>query len=152
MQEKSTDDAGQEPEAPDRWTLIRDIAVLQVKLVVDGLRDFLLVPISLVTGIVSLLRGGDTPGTDFYDLLRLGRRSERWINLFGAADRVKGKRGEDEAFGGGDIDDMVARVESFIVDEYRKGGVTAQAKDRLDKALDSLTRIAGGTSDRQDGP
>ena len=36
----------------DRWTLIRDVAVLQVKLIVDGLRDFILVPISLVAGLI----------------------------------------------------------------------------------------------------
>ena len=32
----------------ERWMLIRDTAVLQVKLVIDGLRDFLLVPASLI--------------------------------------------------------------------------------------------------------
>ena len=31
------------------------------------------------------------------------------------------------------------RVESFVVEEYQKGGITAQAKDRFDKALDKLT-------------
>ena len=40
---------------PDRWTLIRDILVLQLKLIVDGFRDLILVPISLVVGFVSLL-------------------------------------------------------------------------------------------------
>ena len=41
--------------APDRWTLLRDLFVLQFKLVVDGMRDFLLVPASLIAGIISLL-------------------------------------------------------------------------------------------------
>ena len=31
---------------PDRWTLLRDLAVLQVKLLVDGFRDLVLVPAS----------------------------------------------------------------------------------------------------------
>ena len=120
-----------------RWTLIRDIAILQVKLVVDGLRDLILVPVSLVVGIISVVKGGDETNNDFYDLLRLGRRSERWINLFGAAERVHGKT-EDEALPVDDIDDMVTRVESFIVEEYKSGGVTRQAKVRLDKAIDVL--------------
>ena len=40
----------------DRWALLRDIAVLQVKLVVDGARDLVLVPISLVAGLISLAK------------------------------------------------------------------------------------------------
>ena len=122
----------------DRWTVIRDVAVLQGKLIIDGLRDFILVPVSLVAGIVSLLKTGDTPGTEFYDLLRAGRRSERWINLFGAAERVHGLADDDEAFAVVDVDEIVNRVESYIVDEYKSGGVTKQAKNRLDRALGGL--------------
>lgn len=127
---------------PDRWTLTRDILVLQLKLIVDGLRDFILVPISLTVGTLSLLRGGDAKDSDFYRLLRLGRRSERWINLFGAVDRVYGPATGNESFSAEDIDEMVERVESFVIDEYRKGGVTRQAKDRLDRALGSLHKLA----------
>ena len=49
---------------------------------------------------------------------------------------------EEEKFAVEDIDVMVSRVESFVVDEYRKGGVTAQAKERLDTALDLLHKKA----------
>jgi len=125
---------------PDRWTLIRDIGVLQFKLVVDGLRDFLLVPVSVATGIYSLLKGGDRPGEEFYELLRHGRRTERLINLFGAAERVYGSSPEDDSLP--DIDQMVARVETFVVDEYKSGGITAQAKEHLDQVLASVRRMA----------
>ena len=127
---------------PDRWTLIRDILVLQVKLVIDGLRDLILVPISLLIGFISLLRAGNATGSEFYELLRVGRRSERWIDLFGAAERVYGPPVGDDRFPAKSIDDMVSRVESFVVDEYRQGGVTRQAKDQLDRALDSLHKLA----------
>ena len=126
----------------NRWTLIRDIAVFQVKLIVDGLRDLVLVPVSLVAGLISLFKGGAEHGSKFYDLLRVGRRSEHWINLFGAAERLHGSAADDAHFPAEDIDAMVSRVESFIVDEYRKGGVTAQAKDRLDSALDRISNVA----------
>ena len=50
-----------EPEQPPVWTLVRDAAVLQVKLIVDGLRDLLLVPASLVAalgvGLATVIRG-----------------------------------------------------------------------------------------------
>ncbi len=129
-------------EKPDRWMLIRDVAVFQVKLVFDGLRDLILVPVSLIAGIVSLVKGGESPSSEFYDLLKVGRRSERWINLFGAASHYHGPPSEKEKFAVEDIDVMVSRVESFVVEEYRKGGVTAQAKERLDTALDLLHKKA----------
>ena len=58
-----------EPRA-ERWVLLRDLGVLQVKLIVDGLRDLVLVPLSLVAGIVSLASSKDNrPGPQFYHLL-----------------------------------------------------------------------------------
>lgn len=128
----------EENKVPDRWTLIRDVAAFQVKLVFDGMRDVVLLPISLIAGIVSLVKGGGSSSSEFYDLLKVGRRSERWINLFGAAAHYHGPPSEEDKFAIEDIDVMVSRVESFVVDEYRKGGVTAQAKERLDNALDLL--------------
>lgn len=126
---------------PDRWSLIRDIAVFQVKLLVDGLRDLFLVPISLVTGVIGLFKGGDEIGAEFYGLLRLGRQSEHWINLFGAVSNYEASGSGEDPAKVRDIDEIVARVENFIIDEYRKGGVTAQAKKRLDQAIDSLSRV-----------
>lgn len=124
------------PPRPSRSVLIRDAAALQVKLIVDGLRDFLLVPISIGAGILSLLRSGEHGvGTEFYDLLNYGRRTERVINLFGAASRV---HAPPEEASGPDIDAMLAQVESFVVNEYRQGGVPAQAKKRIEAILRRL--------------
>ena len=123
------------------WILIRDIAVLQVKLVVDGLRDLILVPASLVAGIISLVKTREgRPGSEFYTLLSVGKQSERWINLFGAIRNAPPDILDENRFGEADIDDIVSRVESFVVDEYKRGGVTAQAKHRIDKALEAMQR------------
>lgn len=131
----------QETRSPDRWTLARDIAVLQAKLIVDGLRDLILVPASLVVGIVSLLSHEDgRPGSQFYHLLSVGKQSERWINLFGAIKNAPPEVIEENRFGDADMDDIVSRVESFVIDEYKRGGVTAQAKERFDKAMDAMQR------------
>jgi len=124
----------------DRWTLTRDIAVLQVKLIFDGLRDFLLVPISLVAGIISLFSSGKSRDNEFYRLLRIGRKSERWINLFGAADRVQATSDERVRFPQDDIDTMVKKLEDIVVDEYRSGGVTKQARDHLEQLLAAMRK------------
>ena len=130
-----------EADRPPLWTLIRDIAVLQVKLVVDGLRDLLLVPASLIAGIVSIVQTTDgTPGSEFYSLVSVGKQSERWINLFGAIRNAPPEVIEEYHFGTADIDDIVSRVESFVVDEYKRGGVTAQARDRMNEAMEKMRR------------
>ena len=126
---------------PGRRQLIRDAAVFQVKLMADGFRDLLLVPLSIGAAIVALLKGGKKPGTEFYELLRYGKRTENWINLFGAASQTSDAANDDE-FRGDDIDQLVARAESFVMDEYRHGGVTRQAKERLAKVLAAVRRRA----------
>ncbi|MEQ8206011.1 MAG: hypothetical protein RIA65_07540 [Woeseia sp.] len=121
---------------PGKVDLLRDIGLLQLKLIVDGLRDFALVPLSLVAGVISLMSGRKEPGPEFYDLLRYGKRSERWINLFGAIDRLDEpkKTGETEA----DLDRMMDRIETFVVKEYRDGNLTSQAKEKLDSAIERM--------------
>ncbi len=127
--------------SPDRWTLVRDAAVLQVKLIVDGLRDFILVPASLIAAIISLMSGEDgKPGPQFYRLVAYGKRTERWIDLFGAARNSPESAAEYDGANEPNIDAFVSRMESFVVDEYRRGGVTKQAKDHIDKALDAMQR------------
>jgi len=130
------------PEDPGaRRALIRDIIVFQGKLIVDGLRDLVLVPASLVAGIMSLASGTHSqPGTYFYRLLGVGKNSERWINLFGALRNAPPDLEEFEPFPEADIDDIVGRVEAFVVNEHKRGGMTAQARERLERALEALRK------------
>jgi hypothetical protein len=126
---------------PDRWTLIRDLAVFQAKLIVDGFRDLVLVPASLIAGIVSIVSGTkDRPGPHFYQLVGVGKQSERWINLFKSYENAPAEVRQEYDFGVADMDDLVGRFESFVVDEYQRGGVTKQAKDRIDQALNAIQR------------
>ena len=127
--------------ALSRTTLARDIVVLQAKLVVDGLRDLILVPASLIVGIISVLSfDNGKPGAEFYRLLYAGKQSEHWINLFGALRNAPPDLEEIKGFPDADMDDIVGRLESYMVEEHQRGGMTAQAKERLDKALDTIKR------------
>jgi len=122
----------------DRRTVVRDMLVFQFKLIVDGILDLVLLPVSLVVGLISLLGPGPKSGSGFYEFMRIGRRGERWINLFGAVERKHGHAAHADEFATMDLDDLVSRVESFLVDEYRNRGITSQTKQRLDAALESL--------------
>ncbi len=109
-----------------RWILLRDLGVLQLKLIVDGLRDLILLPASLVAGVLSLLLStAGKPGGHFYQLLAWGKETEAWINLFGAVKNAPVEIRHPSPFGGRDIDDIVAGLETLIVDEVKRGGVTA---------------------------
>ena len=128
----------------DRWTLVRDIGVLQVKLIVDGLRDLLLVPASLIAGLMSLLSSDtERPGPYFYQLLDLGKQSEQWINLFGALQNAPAGLRQVEPFPKADMDELVGRLETFMIDEHKRGGITAQAKNRFDTALNAYRQKRG---------
>jgi hypothetical protein len=74
---------------PSRMELFKDSISLQFKLVIDGFRDFILVPVSLIISIICLVKPGKYPGTSFYHMLRAGKNTGRWINLFSANDKIQ---------------------------------------------------------------
>ncbi len=82
--------AGQDTGA--RGELIRRSIMLQLKLIVDGVRDFLLVPVALVATLAGLLRGGDDPSREFNRVIELGRATDEWIDLFGVHQGGPGSR------------------------------------------------------------
>ncbi len=126
----------QNREGPDRRTLVRDVIVFQFKLIVDGLRDVVLVPVSFIAGIISFVNTKDgIPGAQFYDLLEMGKQSERWIDLFGAMRNAPPEIRNRVHFPEENMDHLIDRIETFVVDEEKRGGITAQARERLEKAL-----------------
>ncbi len=132
------------PSPADRRTVIRDVVVLQLKLVVDGLRDVVLVPASLIAGLLSIVSSHDgRPGNQFYRLLAFGKRSERYINLFGALANAPADVIAAADVGDADIDQIVVRLETLLVDDYRRGGVTAQTRTRIRKLLELMQRNPG---------
>jgi hypothetical protein len=39
-----------------------------------------------------------------------------------------------------DMDEIFGRIEAFVVNEEKRGGMTAQARERFDKAIDAMQR------------
>jgi len=120
----------------DKRTLVRDVAVFQFKLIVDGLRDFVLVPVALIAGLISLVSGdGGRPGPQFYQLLNVGKKSEDWIDLFGAMRNAPPDLVDRVRFPNASMDEILDNIETFVIDEEKRGGITTQARQRFDKAL-----------------
>jgi hypothetical protein len=123
-------------EPPDRRVLVRDVVVFQFKLIVDGLRDFFLVPVAFFAGLLSFVNTRDgVPGPQFYNLLQMGKQSEEWIDLFGAMRNAPPEIRKQVRFPEENMDQLLDRLETFVVDEEKRGGITAQARERLEKAL-----------------
>lgn len=98
-----------------RIELIRETAVFQVKLLVDGLRDAILIPVSIIAAMIGVLRGGPDCDREFRRVLKLGRRSERWINLFGHQRPL----GKDSL--SGSMDSILDQVETTVMEQYKRG-------------------------------
>jgi hypothetical protein len=131
-------DTEQKPAEHGRGELIRDAILLQGKLLLDGFRDLVLVPVSIVAALIDLISAEEPAGRRFYRVVQLGRRSDYWIDLFGAADRSP----HDNPWSGGEdgrkLDDLVEQVEKVVRDQYAEGGVTGSARIALDKAVGVL--------------
>lgn len=112
-----------------RTTLIRETAVLQLKLIADGFRDAVLIPISLLAALVGLLRGGEDCDREYRRLIKLGRRSERWINLFGHQQPL------GLSHPAGSMDKILTQVESIVMDQYKKGRSTSETRAAVRKAM-----------------
>ena len=64
---------------------MRDLLIFQLKLVLDGLKDVVLIQVSLLAALYDLLFGRPGRPLLFYNLLRLSERVDRWLNLYGAS-------------------------------------------------------------------
>lgn len=114
-----------DPNESPRIRLIREAATLQLKLIADGFRDALLIPVSLLAALVGLLRGGEDCDREFNRVLKLGRRSERWINLFGH------QRPLYMRHPAGSMDNVLAQVEAIVVEQYKKGKSPSEAREAV---------------------
>jgi hypothetical protein len=110
-----------------RFPVFRDVIVFQAKLLVDGLRDLLLSPVSIFAALIDLLVPGDDGGKRFYSVVRFGRRTERWINLFGAAD----PRDPDKPATGADV--LLDELEGLMRDPNRRDEVRARAEALVER-------------------
>ena len=126
-----------------RFDLIRDTAVLQLKLVADGFRDAMLIPISIVAAFVGFLRGGQDCDREFRRVIELGRRSERWINLFGHQPPL----GTEHPAGSMDI--ILSQVEAIVLEQYKKGKSASETRSAVRKAMRDGAEEAGDQPDGQ---
>ena len=118
-----------ETENNKRGQLVRTSLVFQLKLIADGMRDFALVPVSLVATLIGLIRGGSQPEREFESVIDLGRQTERWINLFGQHEPI------EQAGSAGSIDMLLTRAEEVVREQAREGGISESASRAVTRAI-----------------
>lgn len=123
---------------PDRTRLqvLRDLLVFQLKLFVDGVKDLMLSPVSLVAGLIGIFLSR-RPGEALYRTLRFGKRMERWIDLFGAG---YAERSNAESEGIQDFDGMVDRFQQSLLDPKVRARLSEKSKNQIDSIAKKLRR------------
>lgn len=109
--------------------LLRDLLIFQIKLVVDGLKDVVLIQLSIAAAVFDLLFGRRGRPTLFYHLLRLSERFDLWLNLYGPA--AKAETDKDGLFGvsAAGEESLVGRLEQIVtgkVEAARSEGAATQ--------------------------
>lgn len=144
---------GNQPQTYTRAHLIRDSLVFQGKLILDGFRDLALVPVAIAATMLDLFGKSEPPVRHFRSVLKLGKRTDRWIGLFTAADRVPGATEDAETQEQDDmlnVDGMVDQIERMIVSEYEREGAKGSPREivdrtwrRIDRRRRALQRLRG---------
>ncbi len=130
----------------DRWKFLRDVAVFQLKMFLDNVRDFFLMPISLGAALIDLIVRGEREGALFYKVLRWGAHSEDVIDVYSAIEHHDpGNFKVSPTF---TVDGVIARLENVVVREVEKGGTAATVKSAMDRAIDQLHSETGGARDK----
>ena len=134
--------------------------MFQAKILVDGLKDLVLGPVALIAGTIDLLSKSEKPGENFYTVMQWGRSFDHWVDLFGERrhqaaltdGRTEASTPETEPdpdsppLGSDGMDAYLSRFERVVLNQYKKGGITAKAKDAIDKAIDA---VQDGTDSRR---
>lgn len=126
-----------------RGVTLRDFVIFQLKLVLDGMKDFFAIWLSIGAIVLDLISGrGDRPRL-FYSVVRASERFDRWINLHGVLEEMDAEGTVDGLFGAsraGD-DTFVGRIEELV-----RGGDEPVRR----RSEDSARRSGEGSSPRSD--
>ena len=147
------------------WALIGRLITFQFKLAMDGLRDLLLSPVSIGFVLYGILVQREQPDKYFRRLMRFGRDSDHFINLFGEKQETLGPKPDiDEidkeiVLSSANVadsrtvtsDDYVKKLESLILSEYKKGGFITELKHGTDGILEKLQSKAEKRRQKKSG-
>ncbi len=129
----------------ERWKFLRDVGVFQLKMLLDNVRDLVLMPVSLGAALIDFVLKGKREGALFYEVLRWGSHSEDVIDVYSAIKHHE--PGDFKVSPSYTVDGVIARLEGVVTREVEKGGTAASIKSAMDRAIDQLHAGTGGARD-----
>ncbi|MFT4719434.1 MAG: hypothetical protein ACI9SB_000599 [Candidatus Azotimanducaceae bacterium] len=151
---KMTDELPQAGSSSPYWRLLRDVLVFQGKLALDGLRDLLLSPLSIILAIAGAILSPEDPHCYLRRLMKFGLKSDQFINLFEHPDPAQdASRDEPDPLGRlssnvglshekfsntKSSNTYVKQLEDLLVDAYNKGGIVKEMKEGTDDVVRKL--------------
>jgi hypothetical protein len=146
-QVKSEEIDSKQQSSSQRSEVVHDTVVLQLKLIVDGFRDLLLLPVCLVAGISGLVLHQKNPGRYLYRVLSYGRLSEKWIGLFDEAEKdiYEPLEYQDKK-----LNDILEKTRSTIDSKYINPNKKAQVIAKIDLVLDEINGKMKPSPDKPD--
>lgn len=119
-----------------RRVTLRDFAIFQLKLFLDGLKDFVAIWFSIGAIILDFIAGRGKRPRLFYSVVRASERFDQWINLHSVLERMDESETDDGLFGAsaaGD-DSLIGQIEQLVRggDEPRVKGGSGSGSARRD--------------------
>ena len=134
--------ADRSPLKQRRRLVVREVLVLQAKLILEGLRDVVLGPISIGAALIDLATDDERPGRLLERVLRAGIRFDIWLDLFGGLPRLA-EAAEEDPEGlppSQGVDRWFDRIEGALVEEVEKGELSKAALARVERVLGRTPR------------
>ena len=102
--------------AATRPVTFRDFVIFQLKLMIDGLKDLLVMQLSVVALIVDFFAGEGHRPRWFYSVVRVSERFDAWLNLHGVAERLQADGSDDGLFGASEAgtDTLLGQIEELV--------------------------------------
>lgn len=116
-----------------RWQFLRDVAVFELKLMLNNLHNFFQVPMTLGVALFDLVFKHGEEGSRFYWLVEQGRLIDDHIDIYSIVEHRERGLNRDYT-----VDAVLKRLEGVIVREYEKGGTAASVKNAVDRAFDEM--------------
>ena len=103
------------PKQKEGAVVVRDLVVFQVKLLLDGLKDLVMIWVSIGAAALDLVAPSGERGRRFYASMRAAEKFDRWLNLYGAsqvaADHAEGLFGASRA----GADSLLGKIEQMVL-------------------------------------
>ena len=108
--------------------VLRDLLIFQLKLLADGFADLIVAQLALVAVLVDLLFPAERKGQRFYWVMARAERFDRWLSLYGMADRADLE--EDGLFGASQAgaDTLLGRLEAYVTGRWEIDGEEPAAR------------------------